>query len=82
MQELHRGWSPPARTAPSTWPPSTGGELRAVLAELSRVRARQGFTATETAISVFALKDVAARARWRTTGDAEALRDFVGLLAR
>jgi rsbT co-antagonist protein RsbR len=34
-----------------------GGEVRAVLSELSRTRARQGFTATETAVSVFALKD-------------------------
>jgi rsbT co-antagonist protein RsbR len=32
-------------------------DLLAVLTELSRNRARQGFTATETAISVFALKD-------------------------
>ncbi|ASW57352.1 STAS domain-containing protein [Plantactinospora sp. KBS50] len=32
-------------------------ELRAVLSELSRSRARQGFSATETAISVFAIKD-------------------------
>jgi rsbT co-antagonist protein RsbR len=34
-----------------------GGDLMSVLAELSRNRARQGFTATETAISVFAIKD-------------------------
>jgi rsbT co-antagonist protein RsbR len=33
------------------------GELRATLAELSRSRARNGFTPTETALSVFALKD-------------------------
>jgi rsbT co-antagonist protein RsbR len=32
-------------------------ELRATLAELSRVRARNGFTPTETALGVFALKD-------------------------
>lgn len=32
-------------------------ELRGQLAELSGSRARQGFTATETAVSVFALKD-------------------------
>ncbi|WP_034087127.1 STAS domain-containing protein [Streptacidiphilus albus] len=31
-------------------------EVRALLSELSRTRARQGFTPTETAISVFALK--------------------------
>lgn len=32
-------------------------EVRAILAELSRARARQGFTPSETAVSVFALKD-------------------------
>ncbi len=33
------------------------GELRAALSELSRARARNGFTPTETALSVFSLKD-------------------------
>src|ERR1700691_4865454 len=33
------------------------GELRAALAELSRSRARNGFTPTETALGVFSLKD-------------------------
>jgi rsbT co-antagonist protein RsbR len=33
------------------------GELRAVLDELSRSRARDGFTPSETALSVFSLKD-------------------------
>jgi len=33
------------------------GELRVALAELSRSRARNGFTPTETALAVFALKD-------------------------
>jgi rsbT co-antagonist protein RsbR len=33
------------------------GELRAALAELSRSRARNGFTPAETALGVFALKD-------------------------
>jgi len=36
---------------------SAPGELRAALAELSRSRARAGATPTETAVSVFALKD-------------------------
>jgi len=34
------------------------GEVRSLLTELSRNRARQGFSPTETAFSVFALKDV------------------------
>src|SRR5450755_3263383 len=33
------------------------GELRAVLAELSRSRARNGFTPSETVLLVFSLKD-------------------------
>ena len=33
------------------------GELRAALAELSRSRARNGFTPRETALGVFSLKD-------------------------
>jgi rsbT co-antagonist protein RsbR len=36
---------------------SGAAELLSVLAHLSRARARQGFTANETAVSVFALKD-------------------------
>ncbi|MFI0412029.1 STAS domain-containing protein [Actinomadura sp. 3N508] len=35
---------------------TAAGELRAALAEISRGRARQGFSPTETAIGVFALK--------------------------
>jgi rsbT co-antagonist protein RsbR len=37
------------------------GELTAILADLSRSRAQHGFSATETAISVFALKDAVRR---------------------
>jgi rsbT co-antagonist protein RsbR len=33
------------------------GEVRAMLTEYSRTRARQGFTPTETAVAVFALRD-------------------------
>jgi rsbT co-antagonist protein RsbR len=36
---------------------SAAGELRAALAELSRSRARGGFTPSETALAVFSLKD-------------------------
>ncbi|KAB1902452.1 STAS domain-containing protein [Micromonospora sp. AMSO31t] len=57
-----------------------GGELRAVLAELSASRARQGFSATETAISVFALKD-ALLELMEQSRDADTLRDFVAYSA-
>ncbi|MEU6204260.1 STAS domain-containing protein [Micromonospora musae] len=51
-------------------------ELRAVLAELSRGRARQGFSATETAISVFALKEVLLELM-ESHGGESTLRDYV-----
>ena len=49
-------------------------ELRDVLAELSRSRARQGFNATETAVSVFGLKD--ALFDLLPTKDTQALADY------
>ncbi|WCN81823.1 STAS domain-containing protein [Micromonospora sp. LH3U1] len=51
-------------------------ELRAALSELSRGRARQGFSATETTISIFALKDVLAELV-QEAGGANALHDYV-----
>jgi rsbT co-antagonist protein RsbR len=53
------------------------GELRALLSELSSTRARQGFTATEIAVSVYGLK--AAILVVLDTGDSDpaALRDYV-----
>ncbi|SDZ37015.1 rsbT co-antagonist protein RsbR [Micromonospora pattaloongensis] len=52
-------------------------ELRAVLSELSRARARQGFTATETAISVFALKDALLEHIDVSGAGPEVMRDYV-----
>lgn len=52
-------------------------ELRAQLSELSSSRARQGFTATETAVSVFALKDAVLAVLGDDATDAETLRDYV-----
>ncbi|WP_328464285.1 STAS domain-containing protein [Actinoplanes sp. NBC_00393] len=51
-------------------------ELRAQLSELSSNRARQGFSATETAVSVFAFKDATLDILGEHT-DATTLRDFV-----
>ncbi|WP_433389194.1 STAS domain-containing protein [Micromonospora sp. KLBMP9576] len=51
-------------------------ELRAVLAELSRGRARQGFSASETAVSVFALKQ-ALLEELEARGGPDTLRDYV-----
>jgi rsbT co-antagonist protein RsbR len=50
-------------------------ELRAQLSELSTARARRGFSATETAVSVFALKEAVLAAL--DGSDATNLRDYV-----
>jgi rsbT co-antagonist protein RsbR len=52
-------------------------ELRAQLSELSSSRARQGFTATETAVSVFGLKDIVLGILDRGEGGSATLHDFV-----
>ncbi|MEU8967148.1 STAS domain-containing protein, partial [Streptomyces sp. NPDC048491] len=56
------------------------GEVRALLSELSRTRARQGFTSTETAVSVFALKQVLEPELAGEDSDVEAYLQFAGLL--
>jgi rsbT co-antagonist protein RsbR len=54
------------------------GELRALLSELSNTRARQGFSATETAVSIFALKEaVLTILDQGADTDAATLRDYV-----
>ncbi|MFI7602886.1 STAS domain-containing protein [Actinoplanes sp. NPDC049681] len=53
-------------------------ELRAQLSELSTTRARQGFSATETAVSVFALKEAVLKI---LGDDADALRTYVAFSA-
>ncbi|MFI0941472.1 STAS domain-containing protein [Streptomyces sp. NPDC021020] len=55
------------------------GEVRSLLSELSRNRARQGFTPTETAISLFALKEVLEPAL-SGTGDLVAYLQFSRVL--
>lgn len=52
--------------------------LRGLLADLARARARQGFSPTETAVSVFALKD-AVLGVLETGGDAADYRAFADL---
>ncbi|MGW5354151.1 STAS domain-containing protein [Streptomyces sp. NPDC004031] len=55
------------------------GEVRSLLSELSRNRARQGFSPTETAISLFALKEVLEPAL-AETGDLDAYLQFSRML--
>lgn len=52
--------------------------LRSLLTDLSRTRARQGFTPTETAVSVFALKD-ATLTLLQEQGDASGYQAFAAL---
>ncbi|MFC8966094.1 STAS domain-containing protein [Streptomyces sp. NPDC057094] len=56
------------------------GEVRALLTELSRNRAHQGFTPTETAVSVFALKEVLEPSLGGDGGDLQAYLKFGALL--
>jgi rsbT co-antagonist protein RsbR len=51
----------------------SAAELMDLLADLSRTRARQGFTATETAVTVFAVKEATLPF---VANDAEALGDY------
>ncbi|MEU7712619.1 STAS domain-containing protein [Micromonospora chalcea] len=80
VQELHRALIDAGRHGVSDLAGEHGGELRAVLSELSTNRARQGFSATETAISVFALKDSLLELMEEEKGD-NTLRDFVAYSA-
>ncbi|MFA1554195.1 STAS domain-containing protein [Actinomadura chokoriensis] len=57
------------------------GELRAALAEMSRSRARQGFSPSETATSVFALKQ-AVLEQVEASGDSAVYAEFVKFSAR
>ena len=62
VQEVHRGLLLLGEDPTFDQAGEHGAELRAVLSELSRLRARQGFTATETALSILSLKDTLADA--------------------
>ncbi|SCG60140.1 STAS domain-containing protein [Micromonospora humi] len=80
VQELHRALVDAGRQGLGELADEHGGELRAVLAELSTTRARQGFSATETAISVFAIKDALLELMEEEQGETT-LRDFVAFSA-
>ena len=80
VQELHRSMIDAGESGLTDLSSEQGAELRAVLDELSRGRARQGFSATETAISVFALKDALLEIM-EESQDAGTLRDYVAFSA-
>jgi rsbT co-antagonist protein RsbR len=77
FQELHRSMIIAGEGGSFDLSADQSAELRAVLNELSRSRARQGFSATETAISIFALKDVLLDVLGVQGGESDRLSDFV-----
>jgi rsbT co-antagonist protein RsbR len=78
VQELSRAFRAALAAGATGIDGDAAAELRGLLAELSASRARQGFTATETATSVLALKDaVFAVVDADGAADADALRDYV-----
>lgn len=72
LDELYGGLFAALDGGATTIHAASAGELLALLAELSRSRAQRGFSATETAISVFAVKDAL---RGVIGEDAQALSD-------
>ncbi|GII86503.1 hypothetical protein Ssi03_44930 [Sphaerisporangium siamense] len=72
LQELYRAF------LQTLVQPETVSELRGLLGELSRSRARQGFTPSETAVAVFGLKE-AVYEIVEADGSEQALRGFVWL---
>ncbi|MFG3703245.1 STAS domain-containing protein [Micromonospora sp. NPDC047670] len=76
VQELHSSMITVGHQGAVDLDSEQATELRAVLSELSRGRARQGFSASETAISVFALKEVLLELMEAENGP-DTLRDYV-----
>ena len=77
VQDIHRALTDALRAGAFSLSADGSATLRATLAELSRIRARQGFTASETAISVFALKEALVAAMDVENADRQGLSDFV-----
>jgi rsbT co-antagonist protein RsbR len=75
IQELHSAVTAAVDAGAIDLDGDQAAELRALLSELSSARARQGFTATETAISIFAFKD--AILGLLDVSDATSLRDYI-----
>jgi rsbT co-antagonist protein RsbR len=77
VQDIHRALIDALRSGAFNLSADGSATLRATLAELSRIRARQGFTASETANSVFALKEALVAAMDVENADRQGLSDFV-----
>jgi rsbT co-antagonist protein RsbR len=79
--EMRKGFHQALAGGAQSLTDDAAAELRAQLGELSASRARQGFTATETAVSVFGLKDAVLGVLDRGEGGAATLHDFVAFSA-
>jgi rsbT co-antagonist protein RsbR len=76
--ELQRGFSAALNGGAKDLEAEAAAELRALLSDLSSTRARQGFSATETAVSVYALKDAVLKIMETGEGvNGATLRDYV-----
>ena len=76
VEDLRKGFEQALRSGSVHLTDESSAELRAQLTELSTSRARQGFNATETAVSVYAFKDAVLEVIGDGT-DAGVLRDYV-----
>jgi rsbT co-antagonist protein RsbR len=76
ISDLQRGFQQAFAGGATELDQEAAAELRAQLNELSSNRARQGFSATETAVSVFALKEAVLEVLGEQN-DAATLRDYV-----
>ncbi|MEU8232288.1 STAS domain-containing protein [Actinoplanes sp. NPDC048967] len=82
IAELQKGFQSALSGGAADLEADAAGELRALLSELSNTRARQGFSATETAVSVFALKEAMLTVLGQGGDiDAATLRDYVAFSA-
>jgi rsbT co-antagonist protein RsbR len=80
--ELQKGFQSALSGGADDLQADAAGELRALLSELSNTRARQGFSATETAVSIFALKEAMLTVLGQGGDiDAATLRDYVAFSA-
>ena len=77
IAELRKGFHSALAGGAQDLTDGAGAELRAQLSEISTLRARQGFTATETAVSVYALKSVVLAILDRGEESITTLRNYV-----
>ena len=77
IAELRKGFHSALAGGARDLTDGAAAELRAQLSEVSTLRARQGFTATETAVSVYALKNVVLAVLDRGEESIATLRNYV-----